>query len=160
MLSISDVSEIKYRLVEYNDIDLLYRWANDDLVRAQSFHSNSIAYKDHLRWFKKKIVSKSDLLFIAIINNTSGGLVRIEDVPNNSTIGVLLDEKFRGLGLSARVLIDTTNLYFLEYSAPITAYIKDSNVASKKSFEKAGFKFFNNAIINKSNSLVYKLSKS
>lgn len=153
-------NHISYRLANSADIELVYNWSNDELVRKQSFHPDKISFKSHTHWFNRKIKSKSDLLFIALINNIPAALVRIEGIPENSVIGVLLDKEYRGLGISSRILIETSNLYFSEYSTPIMAYIKDSNIASKKSFEKAGFKFVKNTTINESNSLVYQLMRS
>jgi hypothetical protein len=57
------------------------------------------------------------------------------------------------------MLIKSSSKYFELFEKPILAYIKESNVASIRAFEKAEFKFFKNTIINEIPTLVYKLDK-
>ena len=68
-------------------------------------------------------------------------------------------KKYRGQGLSSLMLRISSAFYFNRFLIPISAYIKESNIASIKSFEKAGYKFFNNITVNGFNTLVYKLEK-
>ncbi len=155
-----NLGEPKYRKVTPEDEVLIYNWANDPLVRKQSFHSAKISFLEHAKWFKKKLASKSTRFYIAEFDNTPAALIRMDDIPNNTVIGILLDKSFRGFGLSSRVLKDTTTIYFNEFLEPITAYIKKSNIASIKAFEKSGFKYVRIKMINESTSLVYLLEKT
>lgn len=37
------------------DMDLLFEWANDPLVRQNSFTTEKITYEEHQRWFWKAL---------------------------------------------------------------------------------------------------------
>ena len=41
------------------DADQLWRWANDDAVRAASFHPEPIPWDDHVAWFQRLLASES-----------------------------------------------------------------------------------------------------
>ena len=44
---------LEVRVVKENDVDLIFNWSNDPLVRSQSFLSDPINFKEHEKWFKK-----------------------------------------------------------------------------------------------------------
>ena len=150
---------MKIREANYNDTKLIFNWSNDPLVRAQSFNSNIIEFENHKNWFKEKLQNDNSLLLINIWEGNNIGLVRFELENNKCTIGILTDEEFRGKGFSSLMLINSSSYYFKRFMIPIFAHIKKSNIASIKSFEKAGYKFFNETLINGFNTLVYKLEK-
>ena len=156
---INPVSFLKVREVTENDSELIFNWSNDPLVRSQSFKSNKIEFKNHENWLKEKLINNNSLLLINQFKNNNIGLVRFEVEKDNCTVGILLDKKYRGQGLSSLMLRISSAFYFNRFLIPISAYIKESNIASIKSFEKAGYKFFNNITVNGFNTLVYKLEK-
>lgn len=156
---INPISFLKVREVIENDSELIFNWSNDPLVRAQSFKSNTIEYKNHANWLKEKLKNNNSLLLINQFKSINIGLVRFDVEKDNCTIGILLDKKHRGKGLSSLMLIISSTYYFNRFSIPISAHIKESNIASIRSFEKAGFNFFNEITINGFNTLVYKLEK-
>ena len=150
---------LKIREAKESDVKLIFNWSNDSLVRAQSFYSKTIEFDNHKNWFKEKLQNYNSLLLINKFDKKNIGLVRFELEKNMCTIGILLDEKYRGKGLSSLMLINSSAYYFKRFSMPIFAYIKESNIASIRSFEKAGYKFFNETKVNGFNTLVYKLEK-
>lgn len=150
---------MKIREANENDTILIFNWSNDPLVRAQSFNSNIIEFENHKNWFKEKLQNDNSLLLINIWEGNNIGLVRFELENNKCTIGILIDEEFRGKGFSSLMLINSSSYYFKRFMIPIFAHIKKSNIASIKSFEKAGYKFFSETLINGFNTLVYKLEK-
>jgi RimJ/RimL family protein N-acetyltransferase len=156
---INPVSFLKVREVTENDSELIFNWSNDPLVRSQSFKSNKIEFKNHENWLKEKLKNDNSLLLINQFKSNNIGLVKFEVEKENCTVGLLLDKKYRGQGLSSLMLRISSAFYFHRFLIPISAYIKESNIASIKSFEKAGYKFFNNTKVNGFNTLVYKLEK-
>jgi RimJ/RimL family protein N-acetyltransferase len=153
-------SYLRIRNCTKNDLDLVYNWSNDKLVRNQSFNSDEITKEGHEEWFSKKLQSQKSLLFINEFKKEPAGLVRLEIAESNSVIGILIDEKFRGKGLSYLMLEKSASAYFETQYKPILAYIKQSNIASVKAFEKANFKFFKKDVVNEFPTLVYKLEKN
>ncbi len=46
---------LRFRPVTEDDRQLLFRWANDPVVRRHSFNANAIAWEEHCAWFAAKI---------------------------------------------------------------------------------------------------------
>jgi len=150
---------IKFRFANKNDIDIYFKWANDELVRESSYNSEPIDYKSHEIWFKNKL--KDSKSFFYLFENDQSepvGQVRIEQKDNEVVIGISVEKKFRGQSLSCQMLIKATEDYLVRFSNHvIAAYIKKDNLASYKAFLKAGFEEESEVIINKVES--YKLTK-
>lgn len=139
--------KLNFRLINETDIDLLFRWCNDPVVRNQSFNSSIISYEDHITWFNNKITSKSSMLYIFNVDEVPAGLVRFDRLVDETVIGVLIDTNFRGLGLASKMLSISVEEYISKYKVSISAYIKNTNHASIKAFKKAGFIFSKEEII-------------
>jgi RimJ/RimL family protein N-acetyltransferase len=126
------------------DLDLYFTWANDPLVREQSFNSETINIETHTIWFEKILNDNSFSLFLFENQlKEKVGQVRIMKQDNSEAIiGITVDKKHRGKGYAKEMLIIATNDFFKDNSDYIlNAFIKKENSASKFSFEKAGFKF-------------------
>ena len=156
---LNPVSLMKIREAKESDTRLIFNWSNDSLVRSQSFNSNIIEFENHKNWFKEKLQNDNSLLLINKFGENNIGLVRFELENDKCKVGILIDEKFRGKGFSSLMLINSSTYYFNRFSIPIFAHIKESNTASIRSFEKAGYSFFNKIKVNGFNTLVYKLEK-
>tara|TARA_B110000240_G_scaffold119248_1_gene133481 strand:- start:1968 stop:2996 length:1029 start_codon:yes stop_codon:yes gene_type:complete len=154
------MQSLKVRKCVNKDIKLLYNWSNDKLVRSQSFNSNKITIKEHEKWFAEKVENEKSLILINEFENKPVGVVRFELETFNSLIGILIDKNCRGKGLSSYMLIKSSEKYFETFSKPILAYIKESNIASLKTFKKAGFIFLKKDFVNKFPCVVYKLESN
>jgi RimJ/RimL family protein N-acetyltransferase len=135
---------LKYRKAISKDVDVYYKWANDSTVRAQSYNSQLIDFKTHVKWFHEKINDENcSMIFFYDDENESVGQVRIEKSDsNNAIIGISIDSNKRGKGHASKMLeISTADFLNSNDLVIIHAYIKESNVGSKKIFEKAGFQF-------------------
>lgn len=124
-----------------SDLDLYFDWANDIDTRNNSFNSQIIDYQIHTNWFLRKIVDKNTLMLV--FENEASipvGQVRIEQKSEENIIGISIDKNFRGLGLAVPMLENACSIFFEEFNEKtIHAYIKKVNLASVKSFKKAGF---------------------
>ncbi len=150
-----DKPEIVFRDARKADEKLLYDWANDDLVRQQSFNSQKIAYPEHQKWFRQKFQDSNNLFWIAEINKHPIGLVRFSLEKNHAVIGVSIDQNHRGKGYAGKMLQLASQKFLQVFNLPIHAYIKKTNTASIRSFEKAGYKFEKELIIHESDSYLY-----
>lgn len=124
-----------------NDVDLYYKWANDETVRRFSYQQEKIKYEEHVKWFHSKMLSP-DNKFYLFKNNKSEpvGQVRISKSDQEIIIGVSVDSGYRGLGYGVKMLRLACMSFFQNHStACITAYIKEDNQASIQIFERAGF---------------------
>jgi RimJ/RimL family protein N-acetyltransferase len=151
--------KISFRKAILEDADLYYNWANDFLVRANSFNSNPINYDNHVKWFSNKLLSDTTRFYLFTNElNIPVGQVRIEATSPETIIGISVDKDFRGLGLSTEMLIQSTQDYLKKQpKSIIVAYIKIENTLSYKSFLNAGFK--QEAILKIEGAQSYKLIK-
>jgi len=155
---INTVLNINYRRADKKDIDIIFNLANDEKARANSFHSGKIKYEEHQKWFLNKITDKNSLLIIAELDNSVVGLIRYDNEINHSIVGLNISPIFRGKKLSARLLKESASKFSSKINFPIHALIKETNIPSIKAFEKAGYSFLKNEIINNHKSLLYLLN--
>ena len=135
---------LSYRKPTLNDMQLFFKWANDHEVREQSYHSEKIKLSKHIQWFESAIMNEAYKMYVFQNDNKENiGQVRIQKQnENEAVIGISIDLEHRGKGYAKDMLklasedFLKSNLGFL-----INAYIKDNNISSKCSFEKAGFEF-------------------
>jgi RimJ/RimL family protein N-acetyltransferase len=139
-----------------SDLDLYFNWTNDTDTRSNSFNTQIIDYQLHTNWFLSKIIDKKALLLV--FENEEKipvGQIRIEQKPTENIIGISIDKNFRGLGLAVSMLEVSCNIFFEEFKETnIHAYIKKNNLASIKSFQKAGFELANELLIGKEESFL------
>lgn len=135
--------QITYRKAVESDLMTYFNWANDAVTRKNSFSSYNIDLKTHSDWFLKKITSPTSLLLIFEDGKKSSvGQVRIEGEQDNAVIGISIDAAFRGQSLASFMIDSACTEYFRNFtSRTIAAHIKSTNTASIKAFEKAGFTF-------------------
>ena len=133
--------ELSFRPATRDDVDLYFRWTNDELVRSNSFNSDSISYEQHCNWFYSKL--KSDTCHFYLFQDSEKlpvGQVRIENKGAETVIGISVDSDFRGKSLSSKMLMLSSADYLLKHpDDSIVAYIKAENVASCRSFIASGF---------------------
>lgn len=135
---------LSFRKPTTDDMEMYFIWANDPDVRIQSFHSSRLELDDHKKWFLAAINNERYTMFI--FQNSEGrdiGQVRIEKQNDfDAIIGVSIDLNQRGMGYAKEILkLATDSFLELNNCFTINAYIKQGNLSSKISFEKAGFQF-------------------
>jgi UDP-2,4-diacetamido-2,4,6-trideoxy-beta-L-altropyranose hydrolase len=153
-------TKLHIRQAKLTDIDLIFEWSNDQLVREQSFHSDVISYVPHCEWFKNKLTDKTALIYIVEADGEPASMLRIDVKTNNAVIGVVIGKEFRGEGLASISISKGVAEYFKSNSLPILASIKKQNIASIKAFKKAGFSYLRDEKINQIDSVVYQMIKA
>ena len=162
VLSLSE-GEINIRPAGIEDCRDLWEWRNHPAVREWCFDQEEIGYEDHQEWFKKKINEGTSDIYVA--ENTLGekiGQVRFDKAPDGTVINVNLNPAFFSRGLGNRVIKQATGV-FLEGNPgvkEIKAKIITENVASKKAFEKAGYRFLENILECGRETEVFKYERS
>jgi RimJ/RimL family protein N-acetyltransferase len=132
---------LRLRLAVADDRELLFRWANDPVVRENSFHARTIDWEEHCAWFSAKIQDPACLMFIALLDGGEPmGLVRFDMQGHSAVVSVSIAAEFRGRGLGGRLIRKACEAFFAARPiARVNAYIKKDNVASQKVFARAGF---------------------
>ena len=133
--------EFTYRQAELGDTDNLYILSNEKLVRNNSIHPENIIYKDHVNWFQKVLSDEKYLILVVEQGGGFVGQVKFNLDNTSATISLSLNDSQRGKGIGSRIILESVEfLINLKYGLhDIIAYIKNDNIASIRSFEKAGF---------------------
>jgi len=141
--------KIEFRKACLEDAQIYYKWANEELVRKNSYTQQEINFEQHMNWFKKKLSSPDCLFYFFFTGDCPVGQVRIENNPAEAVIGISIDPQYRGKRLGALLLDMACDDYFFKFpDAKITAYIKESNLASYKIFKDAKFADEPSVIVN------------
>jgi UDP-2,4-diacetamido-2,4,6-trideoxy-beta-L-altropyranose hydrolase len=133
---------LKLRKATDDDVYLLYDLSNDPEVRRLSFNSAPIPMENHRLWFNDKLKSPSTLFLVIELLGEFAGQVRYETEGDKAVVGISIRPDFRGIGLAEKSLRQSAIIlkkYFPDIKI-IEAYIKHENIASVKSFEKAGYR--------------------
>ena len=134
---------IEFREVTINDMNIFFNWINDPLVRSLSFDSEKVALKVHEKWFVNKINDANCIMLLFFKSNNPIGQIRIEkETLNQATISISISSENRGKGYATDMLKKASK-YFHSKNPEfiINAFIKNNNLNSINSFEKALFKF-------------------
>jgi UDP-2,4-diacetamido-2,4,6-trideoxy-beta-L-altropyranose hydrolase len=134
-------ADLRLRLATADDRQLLFTWANDPVVRNNSFHSNAINWEEHCAWFLAKIQDPACVMFLAFLNGGPPlGLARFNMQGHSAMMSVSLAAEFRGRGWGSRLISRACEAFFVAHPVTrVNAYIKQDNVASQHAFAKAGF---------------------
>ncbi len=135
--NIGSPSIIKLRKATYQDCYLLFDWANDEAVRANSFNSEKIDIETHKRWLEDKLQDKNTELYIILNDNYKVGTIRIENRDREAMISYSIASEFRGKGIGKAVL---KHMKDSMKERKLVGLVKHDNIASIKSFESAGYK--------------------
>ncbi len=129
------------RKIREEDMDLIYRWANDPIVRNNSFHTEPIPYENHIVWFKKTLTDPMSLQFILMDENTPIGQIRLNIVDTTAEISYSISSDFRGKGYGHHIIRLMTDEVEKNYPKidRIIAKVKPNNEASKKLFESENY---------------------
>lgn len=152
---------LRFRKATCDDLLLYFEWANDEMVRKQSFQDKAISLEIHRIWFLNKL-EDSNCLMLLFENedNYPVGQIRLQKENETSTIiGVSISKEFRGQGLASRLLKMASDYYLINNPIyAINAYIKINNESSIRAFKKANFIFHSNLIYQDVESALYKKS--
>jgi RimJ/RimL family protein N-acetyltransferase len=131
---------LEMREAQKEDVDLYFRWANDPMVRQNSFNTEAITFENHSEWFKVKLSSIRAKLYVFEVAGKPVGQLRIDYVDNAWVIDYSVDKHYRGLGTGQAMMahFKASNL-FVCLQDPVKALVKTSNIASQRVFEQLGF---------------------
>ncbi len=147
---------ITIRPISIADLDFTYLLSNDSVIRENSYNTEPIAHANHSNWFANKLSNTNAFYYIGEFNRQPVSFVRIEKHETENIIGIAVAKKFRGKKLSDKFLkLISKEFAKYNHNSKIIAYIKETNIASIKSFEKAGFVFETNCVINNEKSVKY-----
>lgn len=130
---------IMLRRCTYSDMDIIYKWINDDEVRNNSFNSDYIEYEVHVKWFNEKINCNNSYMYIILNNNKEIGTIRLEKHDSKAIISYLISNEYRGKGYGNKVIDLIKKEAIINNIDILEAIVKKDNIASRKIFINNGF---------------------
>lgn len=124
-----------------SDIELLYEWANDPIVRQNSFQTEKIPYDTHRQWFERMIKNKNIVQYILMDSKEPVGQIRLMIDGNVAEISysISVHQRQKGYGrLILELILEEVRHKYPEIKKLI-AKVKPTNIASKKLFESEGY---------------------
>ena len=162
ILTINPDSELHVRDMSISDRNLVFKWANDPITRANSLSSKEIKIETHNKWFKSKLQdNKCRFYLIKSVNCIAVGMVRFEQLNDGNSYEVhySIAPIYRGLGMGSHVLRDAIDAIYLKIGeVVIVGRIKKINVASERIFKSIGFKIVSEEDYNSDPVCTYKLN--
>src|SRR6188474_950002 len=101
---------IIWRVATHEDVLLLFEWANDPVVRANSFNSEPIMPATHVEWFARTLSDPNCLLLILLeAGGAPIGQARFNRTSaREAEISIALAAEWRGRGIGARAIAVST----------------------------------------------------
>jgi UDP-2,4-diacetamido-2,4,6-trideoxy-beta-L-altropyranose hydrolase len=137
---------LRLRPAREEDRRLLWEWANDPDVRAASFSPDPISWETHVVWFDVKLRAQNagsrSVIFIAEDDqHVPLGQIRFDCRPDGDwEIAVSLGKDARGRGLACELIqCGVREILSDNSTSRVHAFVKSTNVASLKAFERADF---------------------
>lgn len=130
------------RGVQPTDVDLLYKWANDKVVRANSFNTAQIPYENHVKWFEGMIKAQDVHQYILYEDDIPAGQIRLNIEGRNAVISFSIADGKRGRGLGSAMLSMLPERIKEDKITGVTKLVgevKYENPASAAAFEKCGY---------------------
>jgi UDP-2,4-diacetamido-2,4,6-trideoxy-beta-L-altropyranose hydrolase len=137
----SPSAALTLRVAGGDDLELLWRWANDPVARAASFRSRPIEWDEHVAWFDARTRDPASRIYIIEAGGESSGVLRFDlDGPARAVVSINIAPEARGRGLGPDALREGCALVSADDAvSSVTAYIKPDNAASLRTFERSGF---------------------
>ena len=135
------MSEAYLREATYQDIELLFTWANDPEVRRNSFNPDPISYDGHKRWFENMMNDPEVLQFIIMDEEKPVGQIRLNINGDEAEISYSVVSDCRGKGYGRKMLQLITAEVKKRHPEikAFVAKVKPGNAASRGLFESEGY---------------------
>lgn len=125
----------------WEDVDLLFEWANENDVRENSFNSEKINYENHKKWFKRCLADQDIDNFICYLDSNPVGQIRLEYHNGEAVINYSIVKNYRGQGFGGRIikLIESEIILSRPEILFLIGRVKCDNIASQRIFENNNY---------------------
>ena len=132
---------LRVRPACFQDAELLWQWADDPAVRANSFHPEAIPPAEHIEWYQGKLDSPDTRIWILELDRVPVAQIRYDRVHTDTAeIDFSVVSDYRGRGLGTKTLVLTSGMACKELDVKrLKGIVFSSNLASVRAFTKAGF---------------------
>jgi RimJ/RimL family protein N-acetyltransferase len=136
-------ASLRVRPATLEDARLLWEWANDRSVRANSINQEPIPWESHLKWYECRLSSPGTRFWIMEAAGEPVGQIRYDtdEEGESAEISFSVAGSHRGRGYGTKLIRLTVALACKELNVPrITAITFVENQASYTAFLRTGFK--------------------
>lgn len=133
----------------------IFELSNTPSVRDSSFHPELIPWEDHVRWFEQARSDPESGFYVVEIDGVVAGQVRFNREGESTIVSISVGSSFRGRGIGDILYRDALTEY--RRRCPVTkveAKIRKGNVQSIAFFNKLGFIYARDEIVNDIESVV------
>jgi RimJ/RimL family protein N-acetyltransferase len=101
----------------------------------------SIPLAAHTSWFNNKLKDVCSYFYILEYNEQPAGQIRFQVTGSEAIVGYLAGSSIRAKGFGATILAKGIEAFIRDYGKPvqIIGYVKKTNLASQRSFERLAF---------------------
>ncbi len=130
------------RRASMGDADVLWRWANDPVTRANSLNTAPIPYAEHLEWLRRRLGSEATKIWIFSDSGMPVGQVRFDRTGDSALISISVASEHRGRGFGRAMLTEAVRKMREGWGPAVRpkALVLDRNAASLALFRACGFK--------------------
>jgi len=134
--------DLQVRPACWDDAELLWLWANDPVVRGNSFHPDPILLDRHIEWYKEKLTSCDTCFWIIEHNRVPVAQIRYDRVNEfEAMISFSVAHENRGRGTASKILSLTFDMACKALRVNrAKGLVLIENKASERAFIKAGFR--------------------
>lgn len=135
------MSELELRKAEYADMEQIYKWANEEGTRRNSFNTSRISHDEHVRWFEAKLKDENTYIFVLMRDKEPVGQGRITVEGDIGMISYAIGQTYQGQGLGRALLTALVDecIHHIPCIIQIIGLVKVDNQASKRLFNSLGF---------------------
>jgi UDP-2,4-diacetamido-2,4,6-trideoxy-beta-L-altropyranose hydrolase len=134
-------NKLQVRLAAKVDIDNIYKWRNNPLIRQNSVNPKIISLAEHEKWFEECLNRSNNIILIGEINSMPVGVVRFEIEKNKAEVSIYLvpDSGVRGCGFYLLSQAETWLKMHIENVKYLNAKVLQNNEPSNKLFVKLNY---------------------
>lgn len=134
------MQDLYLREVTMTDAKLLLDWRNESSVRENSFHSEIIAYEEHVNWLLKKLDDPDEIMRILIKGDVPVGQIRLSRDGNVVEVSYSIDADWRGYGYGKEIIrLGEMLLKDCGFQGNLKGLVKKENNASRRVFLSLGY---------------------
>jgi RimJ/RimL family protein N-acetyltransferase len=128
---------IMMREADPDDAMTILAWRNNPRIFENSRIAEPVELEEHISWYARSLVSDKCHILIAEEDGDPVGMIRLDErMEGDYEVSIIVDPHYQGRGFGSHMLALVCNCE----SGALTADIKATNLASRRIFEKCGFR--------------------
>jgi UDP-2,4-diacetamido-2,4,6-trideoxy-beta-L-altropyranose hydrolase len=131
--------DLTLRPARMADMGLYFTWVNDTQVRMSSLNTAEVSWREHVRWFRRKLSDVASRLFVMEARGLPVAQIRFDFEGDQATIDYSVDRDFRGRGWGKPLVMSGIERCSDRQGIVFRAQVKADNLASVAIFRRIGF---------------------